>query len=277
MWRWLALGVLLTLASACDSEGEVAYTPSWLPVEFTLNTRGEIGISRSAQFVTRVGTFRIEVAAKTPLAGSDRETLLAIDHYVDSEVVQTRYRLSAQTQQIKVCGSGQVEIRVDPKNHSVRVSGTDLTTRVTVVAEAAACPSSTAPDYMLVVEHSNKCLDLPSANPADHVVLQQFTCHGAANQRWRIVHIGDGYYTIQSVASNKCLDVAWASTAEGEAVQQFPCHNRLNQQWRIGSGGIVARHSQKCLDIRGGGTEDHAVAQQFTCHGGPNQRWSLSS
>jgi ricin-type beta-trefoil lectin protein len=266
---------LVVFSTACSSS--ITFQPAWSPVEFSLNTNGEISASYNEQFVTPLGTFTFGTGAEASLVGEDSETLLAINHYTNGEQVQTRYQLSTQAEEIKVCVSGHAEIFPDLKNNAVIVTATDLTTRITVVPRTDTCPTYTPPEYILTVEHSGKCLDLPSADPTDHVVLQQYACHGAANQRWRITHISDGYYTIASVASNKCLDVPSASGADGEVVQQFPCHNGPNQQWYIGPNNIVARHSGKCLDIRGGSMDDHAVAQQFTCHGGPNQRWSLTT
>src|SRR5438477_10071901 len=147
----------------------------------------------------------------------------------------------------------------------------------TVHLLTTAVPASAATAYRLVVDSSQKCLDLPFGDRADHVVLQQYTCHGTDNQRWWVMPRTDGFYTIVSVASNKCLDVPSSSTADGTVVQQFTCNNGFNQQWSINfsTRAFVARHSGKCLDIRGGGTEDGAPAQQFTCHGGPNQRWTM--
>jgi hypothetical protein len=162
---------------------------------------------------------------------------------------------------------------------NIRTAALAVICATTISLLMTAVPASAATAYRLVVDSSQKCLDLPSGNTADNVVLQQFTCHGGNNQRWLVMPRTDGYYTIVSVVSNKCADVHAGSTANGAVVQQFTCHGGPNQQWAINfsTRSFVARHSGKCLDIRGGGTGDGAIAQQFTCHGGANQRWTMFS
>ncbi|GLZ29132.1 hypothetical protein Lesp02_13220 [Lentzea sp. NBRC 105346] len=269
--RALVLAALLVLA-AC--EPTVKYQPTGLPVEFSLSANGDIAVSRTTQIVTPIGTFKFEVAAKTSLSGSSSQTVLAINHYSGGESVQSRYRLDVGSEDVKVCVSGQAEVLPDTGNHAVVVSAIDTATRITVVARGETCPSGPV-EYTLRVEHSGLCLDIPFADPSDHVNLQQYTCHGAPNQRWLLQQTSDGYYRIKSVATGKCLDVPYASHNAGEIVQQYQCHDGTNQQWSIWPTGIVARHSGMCLDIRAGALGDHGVLQQFPCHGGANQRWSV--
>ena len=97
-------------------------------------------------------------------------------------------------------------------------------------------PTTNAPDgtYRIVNMNSGKCLDVVNASIADQANVQQFTCHGTANQRWIIREIPGDPYSIDvfiNVNSGKCLDVVNASTADQANVQQFTCHGGRNQQW----------------------------------------------
>ncbi|MFC0105264.1 RICIN domain-containing protein [Kibdelosporangium aridum] len=272
---WVVRGVVAVFVLAGCTEGTVGVQPVGLPVEFSINSNGEIAVSQSRQIVTPLGTFTFEVAAKKSLVGSSSMTMLAINHYVGNELVQSRYSLDVESEVLKVCISGQAEVSPNLQDHAVVVSAIDPATRITVVDLGTRCSSSPA-EYVLKVQHSGKCLDIPFADPADQVKLQQYTCHGAPNQRWLLQQTSDGYYRIKSVSTGKCLDIPSGSKADGVVVQQFACHEGPNQQWSIWPSGIVARNSGKCLDIRAGAMGDHGVAQQFSCHGGPNQRWSLN-
>jgi hypothetical protein len=134
------------------------------------------------------------------------------------------------------------------------------------------------PEYAgVVAQHSNKCLDVPHGNPVNHVVIQQYSCHGGPAQRWRFTHFGNGYYQIQSVLTGKCLNVPLSSAANALAVEQYSCQGSFNQQWAYDPthGSLRARHSGKCLDVRNGGLGNGVVVQQYTCHGGRTQSWGL--
>lgn len=258
------------LLAACDAT--VKYHPVALPIEFSVNSNGEIAVSRSTQVVTPLGTFKFEASAK--LTGSSDETVLAINHYLNNEAVQSRYRLQAQSEDLKACVSGQAEVRPDLGNHAIVVSALNNATRIVVTNQSASCPQQPA-EYTLMAQHSGKCLDIPFSTPSDHTQIQQYTCHRAPNQRWLLQQNADGYYRIKSVATGGCLDIPNASH-NVEIVQQFQCHDGTNQQWSIWPTGIVARHSGMCLDIRAGDLDDHGVLQQYPCHGGANQRWTVA-
>jgi hypothetical protein len=81
-------------------------------------------------------------------------------------------------------------------------------------------------EHVLVAEHSGKCLDVAGGSTADHAVIQQFTCHGGANQRWSAVP--NGKESLENEYSRKCLD----SAIPNGVVQQFTCNGGTNQEWR---------------------------------------------
>ena len=53
--------------------------------------------------------------------------------------------------------------------------------------------------------------------------IQQWSCTGADNQRWRLVAMGDGSYEVVGKQSGKCLDVTNQSLLDGANVQQWGC------------------------------------------------------
>ena len=139
--------------------------------------------------------------------------------------------------------------------------------------------------FKLVNLHSGHCLDVAAASRSPNALVNQFTCHGLANQRWYLYSLP---WANKSIVINDwsglCLDIPNHSTANGVQVQQFPCHGRANQQFAqlpapAGSGrtdvGLQVQHSAKCLDVPGWATASGTRVNQFTCNGGTNQRWRM--
>jgi hypothetical protein len=60
---------LLILVAACEPEldGSIRVQPDFSPVEFSINTRGEIAITRNQRIVTPLGTITLAAAAMTPV------------------------------------------------------------------------------------------------------------------------------------------------------------------------------------------------------------------
>jgi hypothetical protein len=142
--------------------------------------------------------------------------------------------------------------------------------------------------YEINPQHNfGMCLDVAGASTADNVPVNQFPCHGGANQRFIFVRVFGNLYEIRPVHSfsaDKCLDIAGASTADHAILQQFDCNGGGNQLFELlddpgdqagGSSRIRAAHSTKCLDIPGSSATSGVTVQQFTCNGGSNQRFDL--
>jgi len=100
--------------------------------------------------------------------------------------------------------------------------------------------------YMIIAAHSNKCLDVAGlymfqqllgeqrlTGRLDGANIQQWDCHGGANQLWKIVTKDSGYYLVVPMHTNKCMDVAGGGTHNGANIQQWSCHGGNNQMWKI--------------------------------------------
>jgi hypothetical protein len=162
-----------------------------------------------------------------------------------------------------------------PTSTSVTMSWYPNVTIDTATGVVQGAPGATD---SLVARHSGKCLDVSSASTADSARLLQWTCNAAANQRWTVQSLGNGYVRLVARHSGKCLDVNGASTADGATVLQYTCSGRTNQQWQLrdasGYVQVVARHSGKCLDVTSASTADGAAVVQYTCGSGTNQQWT---
>jgi len=88
-------------------------------------------------------------------------------------------------------------------------------------------------DRFFTIRSANggKCLDVPNASGASGIQLQQFTCNGGDNQRWKLLPEPDGRVSIVNKNSGLCVDVPGASTSDNAVLQQFTCNGGDNQKW----------------------------------------------
>jgi hypothetical protein len=160
-------------------------------------------------------------------------------------------------------------------------SPTTTTSTTPTTTTTTPAPSSST-YYTLVSKNSGKCLDVSAYSMANGGNIQQWSCTGADNQRWRLVARSDGSYEVVGKQSGKCLDVTNFSLLDGANVQQWACGSSKNQRWKLVSTGdgyneLVSQNSGKCLDVKGLSTANGANVQQWTCQGGNNQRWKLTA
>jgi len=115
---------------------------------------------------------------------------------------------------------------------------------------------------------SNRCIDIPGANPADGTQLQIYDCNGTVAQQWTFP--ADG--TVR--AMGKCMDVAWGSRDNGAIIQIVGCNGNPAQQFRLtAAGDLVNPQSGRCVDVSNWGTANGSRLLQWDCHGGSNQKW----
>ena len=155
-----------------------------------------------------------------------------------------------------------------------------LTASATGAAPLHAQAPLAAGAYALVARHSGMCLDVGNNSTDDGAPLQQWTCHGGANQQWSLQLSDDGSYLMVAASSGKAADVTDWSLSDGAPVQQWTVHGGGNQQWvlhPVGEGyyTITARHSGLALDVRDVSRAAGARVQQWALHGGENQQWLL--
>jgi hypothetical protein len=128
--------------------------------------------------------------------------------------------------------------------------------------------------------NSEKALDVQERSTRDEGNVQQWSFADQPNQRWDVIDLGGGQFSIISQGSNKALDIARGSDRDGANVQQFRWHGGDNQRWYLQrqSGGwyqIVNVHSGKCLDVESKSRENGGNIQQWSCSGASNQAWKF--
>ncbi|SHI12931.1 RICIN domain-containing protein [Streptomyces sp. 3214.6] len=134
--------------------------------------------------------------------------------------------------------------------------------------------------YVLVNRNSGKVLDDRAYATKDGAAVVQWSRHGGANQQWRFIDAGDGYYRLQNRNSGKVLDdLGWSKTA-GSALVQWKDLNGTNQQFKLakspdGYVRLVNRFSGMAVDVRNAAKADGSGVVQNRDRGGADQQWQL--
>ncbi|MFF4504208.1 RICIN domain-containing protein [Streptomyces sp. NPDC001401] len=134
--------------------------------------------------------------------------------------------------------------------------------------------------YVLVNRNSGKVLDDRASAKNDGAAVVQWSRHGGANQQWRFIDSGDGYYRLQNRNSGKVLDdLGWSKTA-GSAIVQWKDLNGTNQQFKLakspdGYVRLVNRFSGMAVDVHNAAKANGSGVVQNRDRGGADQQWQL--
>ncbi|WP_234360084.1 RICIN domain-containing protein [Streptomyces sp. DSM 15324] len=134
--------------------------------------------------------------------------------------------------------------------------------------------------YVLVNRDSGKVLDDRGSAKDDGAAVVQWSRHGGANQQWRFIDSGDGYYRLQNRTSGKVLDdLGWSKTA-GSALVQWKDLNAANQQFTPAKSSdgyvrLVNRFSGMAVGVRNAAKADGGDVVQNRDRGGADQQWKL--
>jgi arabinan endo-1,5-alpha-L-arabinosidase len=176
---------------------------------------------------------------------------------------------------------GKTTWRTRPGTWFAGIAAAIIATGLALLAPSASYAAiDTNANYVLTSRHSGLALDIDGASTAENAGLIQWNRTDAANQQFRFVDAGGGYYRIQSRLSGKVLGLQNQNTADGANVVQETSTNATDQQWTVTeSGGYAAfvnRLSGKALDVWEWSTAAGGRVSQYTATGAANQQWSLS-
>jgi beta-glucanase (GH16 family) len=131
--------------------------------------------------------------------------------------------------------------------------------------------------YSLVRQGSGKCMDVGGWGTNNGTQILQWSCHGGANQQFRVVNVGDHVQLVDS-HSGRCLDVDAWGTADGTKIQLWDCNGSPAQSYFLddmGNGFLRIRntHSNKCVDVTAASNDDGPKVQLYSCNGTSAQNW----
>ncbi len=135
--------------------------------------------------------------------------------------------------------------------------------------------------YHLVCQTSGMALDNGGSTTSGTTVTQWTDNTGNANQEWKLVDLGNGYFNLVCQKSGMALDNG-GSTNDGTTVRQLTIGSgNNNQEWKFVSVGggyyhLICLTSGKALDNTGSTTAGTSVTQWADGGvGNPNQNWKL--
>jgi ricin-type beta-trefoil lectin protein len=149
-----------------------------------------------------------------------------------------------------------------------------------VVNRASAQPVDLKAWYVLLNRGSGKALDDRAFASDDGAALVQWSRTSLANQQWRFIDAGGGYYRLQNRNSGKILDdYGWSKSADSPIVQWSDLGG-ANQQFRLAQSPnsyvrLINRFSGMAVEVRNASKADGGQVVQSHDSSGANQQWQL--
>ncbi|MEO3924338.1 RICIN domain-containing protein [Micromonosporaceae bacterium B7E4] len=152
-------------------------------------------------------------------------------------------------------------------------------TLAVVAASYPAAPARAATQYQFITVHSGMCVEVGWGGLNDGDLVNQYPCHGGANQKWFLENQPDGFQ-IRAVHTGKCLEAGRRHLVVKLAYQE-QCTGTPFQRWLLIEVGEWptnrftfrnVHHSGECLGIYNNSQSEWAVAALLPCsHTAPNQ------
>ncbi|WP_281287273.1 RICIN domain-containing protein [Methylobacterium terricola] len=130
---------------------------------------------------------------------------------------------------------------------------------------------------LIVAQHSAMCVEVPNAQMAAGVKIDQWPCDGGVHMEWSFVPSEAGYQ-LRNIKTNLCLTVDSASTTNGAGIVQQPC-GTAGGLWRMRKVGavyeLVAVHSGRCLNVNNASFDQGGAVLQWDCQAASNGLFAL--
>ncbi len=121
-------------------------------------------------------------------------------------------------------------------------------------------------------------VDLKDGNVNNGTQIRQWSYNGSDAQKFKLVHLGNGNYSIVQVASNKVLDVEAVSSVAGANILQWDNANGANQHFIFVDAGnglfkMIAEHTGMVAEVSTVNSGDQL--HQWYNNGQANSKWLL--
>jgi hypothetical protein len=247
-----------------------AGTEAWPELEVTSTTAWNYGLTPDPQpAVTTGGTVddpftpatapvRITVSAqKIPDWTADRENVVGT---LQGGQVATGSPVERVT--LVPMGAARLRITAFPRTGGSRTWGTP------------------GPPCRLQNRNSGRVLAVDGTSTADSAHVVQFDDDGAADHRWRLVDLGNGWVKVRCEHSGKVLGVDGMSTANSAHVVQYADNGTADHVWELVDNGdgwcrLRNRHSGRVLGVDGMSTANSAHVVQYDDTGTADHLWRV--
>jgi Ricin-type beta-trefoil lectin domain-like len=122
--------------------------------------------------------------------------------------------------------------------------------------------------------HSSKCLDVPGYSTTKGTWLDQWTCTGHSNQKWKMINqLPDGAFQIINQHSRQCLSVKGNSKSNGAHIIQWsPCRTAdTAEDWLTFRTNIRNYYvfedigTDTCMQVNGASQSNRAKISAWEC------------
>lgn len=134
--------------------------------------------------------------------------------------------------------------------------------------------------FVLINRESGLAMDVARNSVEPAAAINQYARHDQANQQFRFMPSGDGYYRLLAQHSGLAMDVYEHNAADGADIVQWEDLDGHNQQFRFHSENgnyfqLVNRFSGKAIAPADGLTADGTRLSQYTPNRAAIQQWQL--
>jgi hypothetical protein len=135
--------------------------------------------------------------------------------------------------------------------------------------------------YTIANLNSALNLDTPGGSSAPGSIADQENPSGAADQDWRFVPTGTGFYNIVNKGSGLLLGIQNQSTTEGANAVLEPADSAADQLWQLVPNGTGAywlanAGSGLLLGVSGEGVTPGTLTLQWADNGTPDHLWTIT-
>ena len=131
---------------------------------------------------------------------------------------------------------------------------------------------------------SNFAIELAKSYTYNSANVAIYTKSNSIGQQWYVRYLGNGYYTIMSLAAQKYMDVynGNAIVQNGTNVQIYPANGATNQQWKFVSKGngyysILTRANEAyALDVNAAAAANNTNIQMYQINGSAAQNFKFN-
>ena len=158
----LLAGALFSLPSCgANTTITVGYHPPFIPVTFTINSKGEVAVQTGASITTPLGTFSIDAEEATKIQPQDGTLLVIIRHQQSGKTVDTAYRITTGNDEVIVTTNGLTTIGVTNNSVTIDISKGDIRS-----IEVKSANSDTTTHYGSTPTPSPTLIPTPTPHPA---------------------------------------------------------------------------------------------------------------
>ncbi len=123
-------------------------------------------------------------------------------------------------------------------------------------------------------------LDVLGASQENGANVQLYEYSDVDQKKFKVTHLGDGYYSIVAVHSNKALDVKDASKQKGANVWQYESNGTDAQKWMIKDAGngyysIVSKCNGLYVDVLNANASNYTNIQMCDGNGLKAQKFKF--